>query len=151
MIDYQNRQATLFDGGVVPVSMTPASLVGEAVAAVLKNPGSTVNKGILVHGGAFTLQQVLTIVQKYVGKDNWQVNQQDTAKMELDSYEALSSTPEDIFSWLPGLVRRCLFGEEFGSDFSGRTANEALGLKTMTEENLDRYIKNIVAASDQRK
>ena len=131
--------------------MTPASLVGEAVGAVLKNSELTENKGILVHGGAFTLQQVLTIVKKYVGKDDWQVNQQDTAKMESESYEALARMPENIFSWLPGLVRRCLFGEGFGGEFSGRTANEALGLKTLSEEDLDRCIENIIVAFDQKK
>ena len=149
-IDYRNRHATLFDGGDVPISMTPAPLVGEAVAAVLKNPELTENKTILVHGGAFTLRQVLTIAQKYVGKDNWKVDHQDTSKMEAESYEALSKTPEDALRWLPGLIRRCLFGEGFGGDFTGRTANEALGLKTLSEEDLDRYIENVIAADQKQ-
>ncbi|KAK4498199.1 hypothetical protein PRZ48_010856 [Zasmidium cellare] len=140
------RTATIYDGGDVPVSMTPASLVGEAVAAVLQHPEQTRNRSVLIHGGAFTQNQFLSIVQRCVGADGWQVNRQDTSEMEERSWKAYEKTPKDVLSWLPGFVRLGLFGKGYGGDFTGRTANEELGLKTISLRDLDALIERLVSS-----
>ncbi|KAF2165439.1 hypothetical protein M409DRAFT_55833 [Zasmidium cellare ATCC 36951] len=141
----RDRHATIYDGGKVPVSMTPASLVGKAVAAVLRTPDQTRNRSILIHGGAFTQNQFLSIVQRYVGTDGWQIDRQETADMEERSWKAYEKDPQDVLSWLPGFVRLGLFGNGYGGDFTGRTASADLGLKEMSVEDLEALIKSIVS------
>lgn len=124
-------------------------MVGKTVCAVLEHPELTANQACLVHGGAFTLRQVLVVVQKYVGEDRWTIMQANTAQMEIGSYEALARAPEAVLTWLPGFVRRCLFGVGFGGDFSGRTASDSLGLKMLSEDDLDGYIRDIIVGVDR--
>jgi hypothetical protein len=138
------RRATIFDGGDVPVSMTPASLIGKAVVAVLKNPDETRNKSILIHGGAFTQNQVLSLFQQHVGANDWEIEREETSDMEQRSWRAFVCDPENILGWLPGFVRLGLFGKGYGGDFTGRTANAELGLNELSMEELNALIKRIV-------
>lgn len=141
----QARQATIYDGGDAPVSLNPASFVGQAVAAVLRSPDQTRNRSILIHGGAFTQNQFLSMVQRYVGADSWQIDRQETSEMEERSWKAYEKDPQAVPSWLPGFVRLGLFGKGYGGDFTGRTANAELGLKELSVEDLEALIKSILS------
>ena len=118
-INVAKRQVTIYDGGHVPVSVTPVSLVGKAVVAVLQNPQVTINKIVLVHGGAFTQNQILALIQRHVGQQGWSIEEADTGEMERGSWCILDKDSQNLMGWLPGFVRRGMFGKGYGGDFTG--------------------------------
>ncbi|KAF3071367.1 hypothetical protein CFAM422_006155 [Trichoderma lentiforme] len=66
-INAKDKTGTIFDSGNKPYAATHVSLIGEAVAAVLKKPEETANKYLSIFSFAITQNEVLKIFEEETG------------------------------------------------------------------------------------
>ena len=145
LIDVKGKKVEIYDGGNNPFTSTPLSEVAKGTVAVLKHPEETANKGVRLYGISLTQNKLLGIAQRVVGKDGWQITEESTAELEKQSYAALEKDPGNVHGWLVGFVKRAIFSPGFGGDFSSNNDNELLGLKELSEKDVEEYVRRSVA------
>lgn len=77
VIDFDNHVATLWDGGNNALSLSTCSIVGKAIAGVLKQRDRVQNHRVQVHGATITQRQALAIAEKCTPGIQWTTKEQD--------------------------------------------------------------------------
>lgn len=141
-IDLQEKKMEILDGGETVYTTTPIPFVAKGVVGVLQHPDETANKSVRLHGTNLTQKKFLEIAQRVVGKDGWQITEANTADLEKQSYEILKQDPGNIYGWIPGFLKRAIFAEGYGGSFSQNNDNEMLGLKELSESEVEDIVRS---------
>lgn len=146
LIDAKNKTYELMDGGNRHFTTTPLSFIAAGVVAILQRPDATANKAIYLQGARLTQRKFLEIVQRVVGSESWTVSEVDSQQLEKGAYEALQANPANVPGWVFPMLKLSIYAEGFGGDFGeqGERDNEMLGLKTLTEGEVESVVKGVV-------
>ncbi|KAL7272794.1 hypothetical protein RUND412_004381 [Rhizina undulata] len=131
------KAAKIFDGGDRQFSTSKLADVGRAVVGILAHPAETRNRLVYVHSAVVTQNQLLAIYEKQTG-EKWTVVNVDTVELERQAYEKIGNKD---FSGFMDLIHRALFGEGHGGDFRGKVDNELLGIKELSEVEVEEIVK----------
>ncbi|KAL5592454.1 hypothetical protein FOBRF1_006925 [Fusarium oxysporum] len=124
------KKATLYAGGVFPVSMPRLSTVGKGVVGVLKNPEQTKSQDMRIHDGRLSMKDLIEAVQEVTGAEGWTITEENPADAVAKPNKALS----------PGIFED--WTEEYGPD-PEVVQNELLGLKEHSTDKMKSLAKEI--------
>ena len=144
-----SKVTSLHDGGDKIVCTTSLERIGEAVAKALlpEHAEETKNKPIYVYSAAISERKMTSIVSKLTGivfKENVQ-SIDDITKDAFAAHEKGDMSKNMVF-YIP-----FCFGDGYGGDFRYMASNEMLGLKEMSDEELEGSIKGWLKKRDTRK
>ncbi|KAI1364927.1 hypothetical protein F5Y08DRAFT_195927 [Xylaria arbuscula] len=142
IINPKEKAVTLYDGGERLFSTTTLDTIGKAVAAALKKPEETRNRGLFIQDAALTLKQLKAIAEKVTGVA-WQGKEVSVENEVLAPAlaELQKENPDPSKTAVP-LIITSIWGEGYGSPFP-KLDNELLGLRELTEAE----IEGVVAAA----
>ncbi|EEU33595.1 uncharacterized protein NECHADRAFT_89339 [Fusarium vanettenii 77-13-4] len=84
------KKATLYAGGVFPVSMPRLSTVGNGVVGILKNPEQTKSRHMRIHDGRLSMKDLIEAVQEVTGAEGWTITEENPADAVAKPNKALS-------------------------------------------------------------
>ncbi|KAL7272792.1 hypothetical protein RUND412_004379 [Rhizina undulata] len=131
------KTARIYDGGKRHFSVTKLADVGRAVAGILAHPAETRNRLVYVHSASVTQKQLLAIYEKHTG-EKWTVVEVDTVELEKQAYEKIGKKD---FSGFVDLIHRAIHGEGYGGDFRGKVENELVGVKELSDVEVEELVK----------
>lgn len=143
-IDLQNKKMDIFDGGDIPFTWTPLDMVAKGVVGVLQHLKETENRFVRLQGALMTQNHFLEIAKRVVGSDGWEVNQLDSEEELKKAYAKLSEDPGDVWGWVLPMLKRAAYAEGWGGSFEGNEDNKMLGLKQMSEGEVEDLIRTKV-------
>lgn len=143
LMDLKEKTFTVYDGGEHPFTATPVPFVGKGIVGVLKHPDETADRVVKIHGASVTQRKLLEIAQRVTGSEGWTVDEASSADVEKQSYELLEKNPADAMAWVPGFLKRAIYGQEYGSDFSKDNDNALLGLKEIREKDVEEIMRKL--------
>ena len=143
--DVKGKKANVYDGGVHPFSTSRLSTVGHAVVQIFLKEKETENKTIRFHDIITTQNRLLEIAKKYTPGAEWTLTPVDTRVLEEEAYAALGQDPPDQ-SQMKNFLARAVFGGVCGSDFQ-KVDNELLGIKGLTDAELEEYVAGFVKSA----
>ncbi|OAP58316.1 hypothetical protein AYL99_07406 [Fonsecaea erecta] len=137
------HSATLYDGGDAIFSTTTLKSIAKAVIGVIEHLPETANRAVYVHDTATTQNKLIAYAKEKDGKD-WDTTVKSTKDIYQESLAELTSGG-DIGKAMVGFILSGIFGgKETGGSFEGRTDNELLGLKEMTEQEVKEVIQSLL-------
>lgn len=144
LIDWKGKTFDLIDGGNGHFTTTPLDMIAQGVVAILQKPEQTANKSIRIQGARLTQRQFLEITQRVVGAEGWTVNEVDSKVLEKQCYEVLKTDPSNVPGWVFGMLKLAVFAEEFGGDYGSEHDNGLLGLKEMSEKDVEEVVRGAI-------
>lgn len=144
LIDAKTKSFELIDGGERYFTTTPLSFIAAGVVAILRKPDETANRAIRLQGARMTQKRFLALVQRVVGSEGWTVTRAESKGMEEDAYAGLEADPANVVGWVFPMIKLSIFAEGFGGDFGGREDNALLGLKELSEDEVEEVIRGVV-------
>lgn len=147
LLNWKESKPKLFDGGKKVFSTTMLDTVGQAVVGILGHLEETKNRFVYVKDIDISQNQLLEIAKKIDPGKTWEEPIiVDTAELEKKSYESLAKgevTPPVMM----GFLFRAIFGPpEYGGQLT-KTDNELLGIKGMTEADVEALLKSLIHGS----
>jgi hypothetical protein len=134
-IDMDDRVATLYDGGVHPVSASSVFTIGKAIAAALKKPEDTKNRVLRVHDIVLTQRKVLELLKKYSPGKSWTETTVDaSSELETSLQRLRNEGPSPAV--ISGVFKAAFFSGKYNAAYDN-TDNELLGLGVKTEEDVE--------------
>ena len=139
ILNPNEKTVTLYDGGERRFSTTTLETIGKAVAAALKKPDETKNRGLFIQDAALTLKQLKAVAEKVTGVA-WQGKEVSVEKEVLAPAlaELKKENPDTSKTTFP-LIITSIWGEGYGSPFS-KLDNELLGLRELTEAEIEAVV-----------
>ncbi|KAL4749341.1 hypothetical protein BDW72DRAFT_204885 [Aspergillus terricola var. indicus] len=95
-IDIDKRTAVLHDGGERVYSTTTQPTIGNAVVSVLARPEETKNRVVRISEANVTIKQLLSLVQKVVGDQDWTVTE---TNIDQEVEKAWALIKKGVFSF----------------------------------------------------
>ncbi|RAL16161.1 aromatic alcohol reductase [Aspergillus homomorphus CBS 101889] len=141
LVNLAGPVAELYDGGDRKVSSTTLQGIGKAVVGIVKNLDATKNAALYVSEADVTQKQLIQLSGKKL-----ETKVVSTEELERIGRAELDKPEPNRGIVAVNLIRRALFGEGYGSSFEEqhKLANELLGLKKMTEEELRALVAKIL-------
>lgn len=139
LLDFADRKATLLDEGGNRLSVTSLATAGKAIAGILKNSESTKNRVVKVSEVILTQNQVLKIAKRLRPEEKWEISKVAASALLKEGLDAISAGDFSfpvVFNIIKGTG---LAGETYGSAYD-ETDNELLGVKELTEEDLEKIV-----------
>ncbi|KAG0633188.1 hypothetical protein HOY80DRAFT_656103 [Tuber brumale] len=140
-IDIPNRKATLLDGGNIPFSTTTLSDVGQSVVGVLTHPEETKDRYVFVQSALTTQNKLLAAAEEAAG-EKFAVVHQNTEEVEREGNEKIA---KGDFSGFIDLIRRGVWGEGYGGDYSDMLDNAIFGVKVLDDAGVEAVVSGVVA------
>ena len=140
-VDIKQKKMEIFDGGDVPFTATPLDFVARGIVSVLQHPSETANRIIRLHGTSMTQNKLLEIIQSFVGKDGWEIRHTNLDDREKEGYELLQKDPSNMWAWAVAFIQCAVWGKDFGIDFSKKNDNESLGLKELSDTEIEEIVR----------
>ncbi|PYH46050.1 aromatic alcohol reductase [Aspergillus saccharolyticus JOP 1030-1] len=132
LVNLAGPVAELYGGGDRRVSSTTLQGIGRAVVGIVRNLEATKNAALYISEADVTQKQLIELSGKKL-----ETKVVATEELERIGRAELSKPEPNRGIVAVNLIRRALFGEGFGSLFEEQNlANELLGLKRLTEEEL---------------
>jgi len=147
ILDVKAHSGTLYDGGNTIVSTTRLATVGKGIVGCLEHEEETKNRGVYIQDIAISQNKILEIAKKLDPDAQWDLKHADTAEMEKTAAEAARRKDPDITSMFGSIFRMYFGGEEYGMPFK-KLDNELLGIKGMSDSDLEELIKDISTGKD---
>jgi NmrA-like family len=149
LLDPKNRKATIYDGGDVEFSTTTLASIAKGIVGVFEHLEETKNKVVRVYDTVITQNKLLRIAQKLSGTSDkdWELKQgstEENLKGGLETLQSGKASPEEIGGLMVGFIFVGLFKEGYGGDLSGKSDNELLGLKALTEKEVEDIVAGFV-------
>ena len=113
----KGKKMEIFDGGDVIYTATPLDFVARGIVGVLQHPAETANRVVRLHGTSMTQNQLLEIIQTYVGKDGWEITHASTVDREKQGYEILKNDPSNFMGWAFPFLQCSIWGKKFWGRF----------------------------------
>jgi hypothetical protein len=139
VLDVGRRHAVLYDGGERVFSTTTLPTIGRAVVGVLRKPEETRNRAVYVHDTATTLRALYELGKKATPGETWT---EEVVRIEdelADAWAELKKEQPDPAKFVVKFYRAAVWGEGYGAHFE-TTDNELLGIKELTEEELQAIV-----------
>ena len=144
LIDLKGKRVELYDGGDQCYTATPLAFVAKGTVAVLQHAEETANRAVRLHGTSLSQTRLLKIAQKVLGEQGWHVSEASTEKIEKSSYEVLKNDPGNLMGWAVGFLKRAIFADGYGGDFSANNDNALLGLEELTAKDVEEMVRSRV-------
>ncbi|KAK2796306.1 hypothetical protein FQN50_009597 [Emmonsiellopsis sp. PD_5] len=131
-----NGQTELYDGGNSKFSTTTLRGAGRAVVGVLRNLEETKNRTVYVEEANLSQRRLLDYIDREVPTKNVA-----TDELERTAYEELEKSDPNMGLVAINFLKRVIFDEEYGSNFSrDQLSNSLLNVKYLSEEELRNVI-----------
>lgn len=134
----KTKTATYHDGGHRFVGTSTLERIGEGVAASLtaENASKTKNRTSYVYSTALSERKVTDIVSNLLGGVEFERKNLSVERLTKEAFDAHEKDPEKGDHLHNFYIPFC-FGEGYGGDFRDISANKELGLKEMSEEEVE--------------
>ena len=144
LLNWNESQPKLFDGGDNPFSATTLDTVGQAVVGILTHPEETKNRFVYVKELDISQIQLLDIAKKIDPDKKWEEPViVETADIQKSSYESLAKGEVTPLVLL-GFLFVALFGPaEYGRQLT-KTDNELLGIKEKTVDDVEAIFRSVI-------
>ncbi|EXJ72763.1 uncharacterized protein A1O5_03910 [Cladophialophora psammophila CBS 110553] len=137
------HSGTLYNGGDAKFSTTTLKSIGQAVVGVIEHLAETANRPVYVNDTVTTQNKLIAYAKEKDGKD-WDAPVKMTKVLYQESMDELTKGG-DIGKAMVGFILSGIFGgEETGGSFEGRTDNELLGLKGLSEQEVKEIVQSNV-------
>ncbi|KAK0854797.1 hypothetical protein LTR03_002231 [Friedmanniomyces endolithicus] len=133
LLDLPGKKIQMIDGGETPFTANSLDFIAKGTVAVLKHPDETANRAVRLNGAVVTLNQVLQYAKKYAGAEGWEVDEVTTEALEHEGMKNFKARPEDLSGYMMQFIKLAIYGSEFGGNFDGNNDNALLGLKKMSD------------------
>nr|POE82751.1 pinoresinol reductase 1 [Quercus suber] len=143
-VDIRGRKIEIFDGGDTVHTVAPLEFVARGVVSVLLHPVETMNRIVRLHGAAMTQNKLLERIQRFVGRDGWKISHVSTEDREKQGEQILRDEPSNWMGWAIPFLQVAVFGERFRGNFADNNDNELLGLKGMTDADIEEIVRRHV-------
>jgi hypothetical protein len=144
LLDYANHRATLFDEGGNRISATSLPNIGKAIIGIFKNFEATKNKIVRTSEVILTQNKLLRIAEGVRPDIKWEISKVQTSAVLKEGLDGFGAGD---FS-MP-IIMKILAGTAFAGDIYGgaydETDNELLGVKELTEEDLEKLVAGKLA------
>ncbi|KAK4182994.1 hypothetical protein QBC35DRAFT_132047 [Podospora australis] len=146
LLDFQNRHATLYDGGERLFSVSTMDDVGKSVVGVLQHPEETKNKEVFVQSTATSLKGLLETAKKVTkGGKEWTSEVVKVDDVLAEGWAELKKEKPDPAIFVGKFLAAVIAGEGYGNHFKREGLdNDLLGIKEMTEEEVEALIAKYV-------
>ncbi|KDN70960.1 hypothetical protein CSUB01_12103 [Colletotrichum sublineola] len=144
--NFRTKMARYHNGGHNLIGATRLSDVAEAIAKILRNEkglyAEAGNKPVYIHSAAITEKQMTKIAEKVVGLP-FAVEYYDVEEIYQNAKFRLAMGD---MSALMQFYYQMMYGKGYGGSesFQEMSWNDKVGLKTMTETELEDLVRNIV-------
>ncbi|KAL6851822.1 hypothetical protein J3F83DRAFT_757529 [Trichoderma novae-zelandiae] len=139
LVHPKTHTATIYDDGNLPFSTTTLPTVSKAVVSIINHLEETKNRHVYVHDAVVTQNKLIQLTKRIDGKD-WQLTYVDSAAVSAKAHLEFQKPNADITKGLMPLLHISVLAKGYGGDFSGRLDNKLLGLKEMSDEELENVI-----------
>ncbi|KAH8805138.1 hypothetical protein F5884DRAFT_441344 [Xylogone sp. PMI_703] len=136
LVSPKTHSATIYDGGDLPFSTTTTATIGKAVVSIINHLEETKNRHVYIHDAVVTQNKLIAMAKKLDGKE-WNLTHITCAEAEARAYEELKKDKPDITKGLFPLLHLSVLAEGYGGDFSEHLDNELLGIKGMSDEEIE--------------
>ncbi|KAJ4288964.1 hypothetical protein N0V90_011306 [Kalmusia sp. IMI 367209] len=137
-VDWANKSAEVWNGGITPMSTTSLAGTGKAIAGALKNPDATKNRIVYVHEFVVTQKHLLDLTRKYAPSEDWKLTTIDDPEAEFQKREKLANEKPGMDTII-SLLRAQMLSGKFQGQFP-RVDNDIVGLKLLSEVDFDAAI-----------
>jgi hypothetical protein len=151
ILNFEQRSATLWDGGDGEISLSNIPLLARTVSAALKDPDRIVDYRLKVHGGTISQNRALEIA-KQASSGAWTVEERDSQAAYSDSMASLNDgaviLPEQLMAAMLTAYNSASFGRLCDGHFeSAYTApdNTWLGVDEFTSGEIEEAIRKKAA------
>ncbi|TKA65487.1 hypothetical protein B0A55_10085 [Friedmanniomyces simplex] len=132
LLDLPGKKVQLIDGGETPFTSNSLDIIAKGTVAVRLN------------GAVVTLNQLLGYAKKYAGADGWEVEEVSSEAMEQEGMKNFQAKPEDPSGYVMHFIKRAIHGKEFGGNFDDNNDNALLGLKKMSDAEVEQLVRSLV-------
>jgi putative NADH-flavin reductase len=141
----KTKTATYHDGGEAFVTGSTLERIGEGLAKSLlsENAEKTKNKPVYVYSAAMSEKKMTEIVSKITGLE-FNIHN-DTLKAAME--RGHEGVKEGNFQKTMSFYVPFCFGSEYGGDFRKQAMNEELGLKPLSDAEVEGMVKEWLSAS----
>lgn len=136
IVDPKVHSATVYDDGDRPFSTTTLATIAKAVVSIISHLEETKNRHVYIQDAVVTQNRLITMAKKLDGKE-WQLKYVSSVTAEAEAYLELEKDNSDITKGLFPLLHISALGEGYGGDFSAHLDNELLGIKGMSDEEIE--------------
>ncbi|TVY41735.1 hypothetical protein LOCC1_G004344 [Lachnellula occidentalis] len=135
----QKKTAMFHDGGNKIVCTSTLERIGETVAKILapEHAADTKNKPIYTYSAAVSERKITDIVSKITGID-FAVTNASVEQITKDTFAAVAKGDN---SRNMGFYIPFCWGDGYGGDFRSQAWNEKLGLKEMSDEEIEELLR----------
>ncbi|KAK0257736.1 hypothetical protein LTR91_006278 [Friedmanniomyces endolithicus] len=144
LLDLPGKKVQMIDGGNTPFTANSLDFIAKGTVAVLKHLNETANRAIRLNGAVVTLNQVLGYAKKYAGAEGWEVTGVTTEALEQEGMKNFKAKPEDLSGYMMQFIKLAIYGPDFGGNFDSNNDNALLGLKKMSDEEVEQLVKGVV-------
>ena len=144
-INLKGGPTRVFDGGDDKHSTTLLKDIGQAVVGVLQHPEETRNRAVYVQSAAVSQNELIEIAKK--AKPGVEVERQDAEVKQLleDSHKQLEQGGDQVGPAMFGFIVVSIYGDsrEYGNLWDGKNDNELLGIRELSEEQLEGLVAEL--------
>lgn len=149
LLDWKERKAVVYDGGVRPFSTARMETVAKAVVSVLRREEATRNRAVYVRDAAVTQRLLLEMARAATPGQEWMVEERKTEELEAKARAEMESG-RPALEVFHSFAVRAAFGVGFGGNFE-HVDNELLGIEEVGDRELEEIVVNIVKQMVQRR
>ncbi|ESZ96143.1 hypothetical protein SBOR_3473 [Sclerotinia borealis F-4128] len=141
----KEKSITLYDGGNRTFSATTLPDIGRAVVGVLQHPEETKNRAVYVQSYATTLKNLAAVGKKALGSEGWTEKVASVDDILAGAWEEIKKPQPNPEKFAHQFIIASIWGEGYGSNFEAyhKLDNELLGIKQLTEQELEELIKSL--------
>jgi uncharacterized protein YbjT (DUF2867 family) len=143
VIDPAKKAATVYDHGDTKFSTTRLATVGQAVAGVLAHPDETKNRVVAVYEAITTQRELIALAQKAKPGLEFAITDLDSKQVLAKSYAAVAAGDYSL-PVMYDFIRAAGFGANDTPDFGGPNDNELLGIKQLSEQELQAVVAEYI-------
>ncbi|KAK5712073.1 hypothetical protein LTR15_012142 [Elasticomyces elasticus] len=144
LLDLPGKKIQMVNGGETSFTANTVDFIAQGVLAILQNLDATANRAVRLNQAVVTQAQLLGLSKKYAGSEGWEVDTVSTETLEQKADQNLKENPANPAAYVLPYVKRTLYGRDCGGNFDGKDDNDVLGLRKMTDEELEQMIKSLV-------
>ena len=148
ILGVRSRRGTLYDGGKAVFSTTTVATVGKGIAGCLLHPDETKNRGVYIQDAAISQKKLVEMTSK-VNPGGWDLKEASTdelVKQAAAAHERKDPNPMSMVGSIFGMY----FGHETYGQLFKKLDNELLGIKGMSDEEIETLIKDICTSDPKQ-
>jgi len=140
-LNFEKREAHVYDGGDQLISTSRLGTVGKAVRRILTHPRETADRAVWVKDIDISQNQLLKLAKSLTPGEEWKVTHVNTAELEKESMAQIKNK-EVGSKTMSGLLLRGIFAPECGNLFK-HVHNSVLGITGISGPDLEELVASI--------